>query len=276
MKLGISSLSHIISIGHQFQENNIHKLLLYATRSCLEFSESHQLDVCELVIDPVTTFELEKKREFIEMCKEFAISKQVHAALIDVSLCSNNQEISDATLKTYQNNVDIAKAIDAGTITLHPGISSVPIPILKANNHSILIKQLNALLAYSKGMGVKICLENMNPNAGLCRNEKELLSLHQNINNPNLWFTYDTSHLWMNSVNSSTFIHELYPYIGNVHIADNIDKKHDQHPYIGMGNVPFPQIIDALREHNYAGSLVIEIMDVGGLEKSIEYMKKIL
>ena len=149
---------------------------------------------------------MEKKNEFIEVCKEFTLPKQIHAALIDVSLCSNNQKISDATLKTFKNNVDIAKALNAKTITIHPGVASIPIPILKANNYSTLLHQLKELLAYSKGMGVKICLENMDPKAGICRNEQELLKLHQDIENPDLWFTYDTSHLWMNSCKFSNFI----------------------------------------------------------------------
>ena len=116
----------------------------------------------------------------------------------------------------------------------------------------------------------------MDPNAGLCRNEKELLLLHQNVDNPDLWFTYDTSHLWMNSPKYTRFIDKLHPYIGNVHIADNLDKKYDQHPTIGTGNVPFPEILDVLRMNNYSDSLIIELMDASGLEKSIQYVKKIL
>lgn len=276
MKLGISSLSHIISSGSRFQGKSLHKILIEATRTCLEFSEALQLDVCELVIDPVTTLETEKKTEFIEVCKEFAIPIQIHAALIDVSLCSNNKEISDATLNTFKNNIDIAKALDATAITIHPGVASIPIPVFKANNYSTLLFQLKELLTYSKGMGVKICLENMDPKAGLCRNAHELLKLNQDIGDPNLWFTYDTSHLWMNSCEYSNFIETLHLYFGNVHLADNVDKKFDKHPCIGLGNVPFPEILDSLRNHNYSNSLVIELMDVSGLEKSVEYVRKIL
>ena len=276
MKLGISSLSHIITTSWHFQGKNLHKLLIEATRTCLEFSEVHQLDVCELVIDPDTTLELEKKNEFIEVCKEFALPKQIHAALIDVSLCSNNPKISEGTLDTFKNNVDIANALGARTITIHPGVANIPIPVLKGNNYSTLLHQLKELLAYSKGMGVKICLENMDPKAGLCRNDQELLTLYQDIGDPDLWFTYDTSHLWMNSCEYSQFIDTLHPYIGNVHLADNADKKFDQHPCIGMGNVPFPEILNILRTHNYSNSLVIELMDVKGLKKSIDYIRKIL
>ena len=275
MKLGISSLSHIISISSRFQGNSLHEILIEATRTCLEFSETHQLDVCELVIDPVTTLEIEKKNEFIEVCKEFSLPKQIHAALIDVSLCSNNQEISDATLNTFKNNIDIAKALDAGTITIHPGVANIPLPVLKANNYLTLLRQLKELLAYSKGMGIKICLENMDPKAGLCRNDQELLKLYQDIGDPDLWFTYDTSHLWMNSCEYSNFIETLHPYFGNVHIADNADKKFDQHPCIGTGNVPFPEIW-TLKSYNYSNSLIIELMDISGMEKSIEYLRKIL
>ncbi len=276
MKLGISSLSHIISTSSTFQGKSLHNILLEATRACLEFSETQQLDVCELVIDPVTTLESTNMDQFIEACKEFAIPKQIHAALIDVSLCSNNPMISDATLHTFKNNVDLANALDAKTITIHPGVANIPIPVMQENNYLTLLHQLKKLLMYSKGKGVKICLENMDPKAGLCRNDQELYKLYQDIKDPTLWFTYDTSHLWMNSYEYSRFIDTLQPYIGNVHIADNADKKVDQHPCIGSGNVPFPEILDLLKTHKYSESLVIELMDISGLEKSIEYIQKIL
>ena len=77
----------------------------------------------------------------------------------------------------------------------------------------------------------------------------------------------------MNSCDHSTFIKLLHPYIGNVHIADNLDRKKDQHPSIGTGNVPFPEILETLKKHNYSNSLVIELIDVNGLEKSIEYIR---
>ena len=72
------------------------------------------------------------------------------------------------------------------------------------------------------------------------------------------------------------FLHTLYPYIKNVHIADNLDKERDEHPPIGVGNVPFPKIIEDLKLLNYNESLIIELLDVSGLEKSIDYITKLL
>ncbi len=276
MKLGISSLSHIIFSGKNHPDTNLNSLLIQATRSCLEFCETHQLEVCELIIDPVTTFIEENKQEFIDVCKEFSIRKQVHAALIDVSLCSFNQKISEATLKTFKNNLEIASSISAKTITIHPGVSNIPISAFKHKNLEILENQLINLLEYTKSSNVKLCLENMSEDTGICRNEEELLSIYQNVNNSNLFFTYDTSHLWMSDQDHSQFLNRLHHHIKNVHIADNIDKKKDQHPTIGTGNVPFPEIIETLQHFDYSESLVIELLDITGLEKSINYVKEIL
>ena len=108
MKIGISSLSHIVSSSNQLTDVKLHDILMHATRLSLEFSEAADIDVCELVIDPMTTFTPDNKQSFVKLCNEFKIQKQVHAALIDVSLCSNNTEISNATLNTYKNNIEIA------------------------------------------------------------------------------------------------------------------------------------------------------------------------
>jgi len=51
MKLGISFLSHLIGVIMQSQNPDIHKILLQATRSCLQFSETHQLEACELILE---------------------------------------------------------------------------------------------------------------------------------------------------------------------------------------------------------------------------------
>jgi sugar phosphate isomerase/epimerase len=276
MKLGISSLSHIILTAKDYPSTDLHSLLLQATRSCLEFCESHQLEVCELIIDPITTFLNENRKEFIEVCKEYSIQKQVHAALIDVSLCSFNQEISEATLNTFKNNIEIASSFNAKTITIHPGVSKIPITAFKQKNLEILAIQIIRLLGWAKNSKVKICLENMSKDTGMCRNEKELLEIYQNVNDPDFYFTYDTSHLWMSDGDHHDFLHTLFPYIKNVHIADNIDKKRDQHPPIGAGNVPFPKIIEELKSLNYNESLIIELLDVSGLEKSIDYVTKLL
>jgi sugar phosphate isomerase/epimerase len=276
MKIGISSLAHIVSSSNQLNESKLHEILMHGTRTCMEFSEKNDLDVCEILIDPMTTFSSENKDSFIKLCNEYHIQKQVHAALLDVSLCSNNSEISKSTLKTFKNNLDIAKEIKASTITIHPGISSIPISAIKKHNYLTLIRQLKILLDYSKEMDVKICVENMDPGAGICRSFEEMSKLYQDVSNSLLYFTYDTSHLWMNSTNFSKFIQELHPHIKNVHIADNIDKKFDQHPTIGSGNIPFPAILQELKAHDYDNSLIIEILDIRGLNKSIEYVREYL
>ena len=276
MKLGISSLSHIIFTAKDYPNTDLNSLLLQATRSCLEFCESHQLEVCELKIDPITTFLQKNRQEFIDLCNEFSIQKQIHAALIDVSLCSFNQEISEATVRTFKNNIEIASSIKANIITIHPGVSKIPIRAFKQKNLEILETQIARLLKWARDSKVKICLENMSKDTGLCRNEKELFEIYQNINDPNLFFTYDTSHLWMCEGNYHDFLQILHPYIKNVHIADNIDKQKDQHPTIGAGNVPFLKIVDDLKSFNYNESLVIELLDISGLEESLEYIKALL
>ena len=276
LKLGISSLGHLVSIAMKAKYKNFNELLMQSAEECLKYSEKKGLKVCEIILDPPMIIKTENRKRFIDLCNSYSIEKQIHSNFIDVSLCSFNPWISRGTLDSYVENAKICEEIGAKIMTIHPGVSNLPVASLKEGNTKILIKRVTELLDAVADLDVTICIENMPKETGMLLTQKELEDFFSAVNREDLFLTYDTSHFRTIDGDVESLWEKFHKIIKNVHLAENINKEKDTHPQIGVGKVNFREIINIIKKCEYNGAMIIELLSSTSLRNSIKYIKDLL
>jgi hypothetical protein len=102
MELGIGSIAFIYnSIKNKKFKNSI-DLLLHSIEETLKFTEKNGLRISEIILDPPEILLRERIRELIDLCRDYpSIKKQFHAPYADLSLCTQNPWIAQATIDCY-------------------------------------------------------------------------------------------------------------------------------------------------------------------------------
>lgn len=276
MELGISSLGYVIEFGITRDYNNLPELLLDATKACLDFSEKNDLKVCELVIDPPEIIENDYKFEIIELINSYSLIKQIHGPFVDVSLCSHNKSICEASVESYIKTAKLCKELQAEILTIHPGIANYMIKSIREFNKIQLKNAIDRLLNFTSPLDLTICLENMPNSSHIMLDEKDIENIFKIIDRKDLFLTYDTSHFYTTNGNINLLWEVFHEKIKNVHLVENFTKKSDTHPPLGTGKIEFNRIFEIIRRYNYKGSLIIELSSAKDMQKSLDFIHRLV
>ena len=277
MELGISSLGHIIDIVRRNSKlNNLIELQLNATEQCLNFAEKEGLEIVELVIEPSHIINNEHKQNFISLVNSYSIKKQVHGPYIDLNLCSYNNRIFEASIKSYFEVIKVCYQIDAKIMTIHPGLANFMLSSIRELNKEQLKKAIHKLLDFTNNQKLSICLENMPQKAYIMTDNLNIDEVYTFIGREDLFFTFDTSHFYTCDGNVENLWAKFYQIIKNVHIVDNFSKNTDTHPPIGSGKIDFKEIFEIFTNYNYKGPIIIELSSANSLNQSINFIKEFL
>ena len=279
MELGISSVGNIFDLAISKEFKSIFDLLMEATKECFIYAEEHDINVCELLIDPPDVLSSDNKRKFIDLCNSFSVKKRVHAPFIAVKLCSNNEYISKASVEVLIETAKLCDKIDAEVVTIHSGSEIFGrIELFGNSNKKRLIESVNNLLDATADLNVKICIENM-PNAygvNMLLFLEDLEQFFNDINRNDIFMTWDTSHSWTSDIDLEMLWKKFHNIIKNIHLVDNFKKNRDPHPALGSGKIDFQEIFDLIKKYNYTGALIVEIASAKDLPKSVDFIKKFL
>lgn len=276
MNLGISSLGHLIDLAQTHNFTDLKDLLVKASEECLNFAEKQGIEIVELVIDPPEVFDNENEQKFIEMVNSFKLKKQIHGPYIDLSLCSYNEHISNASMESYREAANICYQIDARMMTIHPGYANYMFSSIREINKAQLKIAIHKLLNSINNQKLQICLENMPRDAYIMTDSKNIEELYRTIDRDDLFFTYDTSHYYTCKGDVNDLWAKYHNSIKNIHIVDNFSRFSDTHPPLGTGKIKFKEIIDTLKKYSYNGPLIIELSSAKSLNQSINFINKFL
>jgi len=276
MILGISALGHIIDLALTREFKDLRELQLKASVECLNFAEDQGIEIVELVIDPPEVFNNESDQEFIELVNSYNLKKQVHGPYVDLSLCSYNNHISEASIESYRATAKICHQIDARIMTIHPGYANFLLTSIREFNKKQLKHAIHELLDTINNQKLKICLENMPQDAYIMTNNNNIEETFDIIDRDDLFITYDTSHFYTCDGDVKHLWEKFHGIIRNVHIVDNFSKKSDTHPPLGTGKINFKEIFHVIKSCNYDGPLIIELSSAKSLNQSINYINKFL
>ncbi|MFX0081367.1 MAG: sugar phosphate isomerase/epimerase family protein [Candidatus Hodarchaeota archaeon] len=276
MELGISSLGHIIEYGLSKNYKNLVDLTLKASEDCLKFAEDNDIKVVELVLDPPNVINNENKQKFINLVNAYSLKKQIHGPFIDVNLCTHNDIISNASVKSYLKSAEICEELGANLLTIHPGLANFLINSIRDYNKLQLAHSIHKLLNSVNNSDIKVCLENMPKNFHIMLDENDIKDTFSKINRSDLYLTYDTSHFFTCDGDVNILWTYFEKIIKNVHLVENFNKTSDTHPPLGTGKVNFPIIFEVMKNHDYHGPIIIELSTAKDLPESINFINKFL
>ncbi|TFG25124.1 MAG: sugar phosphate isomerase/epimerase [Promethearchaeota archaeon] len=275
MILGISSLGHLIEFAsRKFQD--YFTIVFNATEKCLNFVEEHDLNLVELVIEPESIIVDGNKWKFIDLVNSYSFQKQVHGPFIDISLCSHNDTISQASIEAYINTYHICKEINANIMTIHPGIANSTMQSMRNYNKKQLSKAITKILQTINDSNFTLCLENMPQTAHIMLDQDDIKDTLTFINRNDLFITFDTSHFYTNRGNVGILWERFHDIIKNVHLVENFSRKSDTHPMLGSGKIQFSKIFQEMKNFSYNGPLIIELASSDDLLQSVDFISKFL
>ncbi len=277
MELGISSMGYIFDCIRSNEYKNLTDILLESIKASLEYAEQNNLDVCELMLEPPEIFSSENQNKIIDICNSFSIKKQIHAPFIDLKMCSYNQLISKASMKSCVESAKICNQIDSEILVIHPGSVFGGKFFRKINNEKLVENVKNLLRDIAQMYpNVKVCIENMPIRTNYFLSSEEIEIFLNELNRDNMFLTWDTSHSWTCDVNLEVFWEKFHKIIKNIHLADNDNKESDRHPALNSAQVNFREIFDLIKKYNYSNALIVEISSAQDLTSSVEFIKKLL
>lgn len=275
MNLGISSFGHLVDKALRGKFKTLNELLITSTEACLKFAEKNNIKYVEIMLEPPYVYTSENKKKFIDLCNSYsAITKQLHGTLTDLSMCSFNEHISKASVKSYIDAAEICEEIGARVLTVHPGNGHYLVSAIRKFNKKQLIKAVNELLDATANLDVTICIENMDQGAYMLGTENDIEEFLSILNRNDIFLTFDTAHAWECEMNIELYWEKFNRYVKNIHLAEIGENQTDMHPPLGTGKVDFKKVLNLVKKYEYDGSMIIEIVTGRALRRSIDYIRQ--
>jgi sugar phosphate isomerase/epimerase len=174
-----------------------------------------------------------KIREVLAML-EYKPSLSIHAPFMDLSPGAVDSQVRDATVRRFDQTLDIAEILRPKAIVFHSGYEKWKYAL---NTDIWLEKSLltwRPLNARAASLGVKIAIENIFEDE-----PSSLKLLTEEMNSVNFGICFDTGHFNLFSKKPLEFwMSYLKPYLVELHLHDN-DRTSDQHLPVGDGTFDF-------------------------------------
>jgi len=198
----------------------------------------------------------------------------VHAASWDLNLTSTSRQVREFSMQQVRKSIDLALAIGARIITIHPGRRS----FLMAEEDEVSQLQqeaFEALLGHIGERDLHICIENIEKTAKeVMVSEEDFLQFFSGKNDP-LYVTMDVAHL-ESYERIAGFYSALKQKIKHVHISDL--NPVEMHLPMGMGVLDVKRVLSFLMG-SYRGIYSLEFYsgDPEGRKvvESVRYLRKI-
>lgn len=175
---------------------------------------------------------------------------------VEMNLISANKGIADTTLQELLKAVDLAAAIGAPTLVVVPGRFNTLCPMDLEVALTAFRSQMAVLLEHAAKRDVKLALENTP--FGFLQTPLEILEEIRFFDHEQLGMVVDAANLHFVGGDISEIAH-VADHIILAHVSDT-DRTRFAHNYIGEGDVDFKAFADALKENNYAGETVYELV----------------
>lgn len=167
--------------------------------------------------------------------------------------------IRQASLKEVIYSLETAAELGAEKVVLHPSIISGLGFLVKETAVAHALESLETILRRAEQLGQCICFENMFPRLDYMVKPQEFTTLFETYRN--LKLTLDIAHAFIGVKTAARileFIQKFPERLYHIHISDNKGQR-DDHLAVGQGFIPFPEIVHALENQGYNGTITLEI-----------------
>lgn len=178
----------------------------------------------------------------------------VHAPIMDLNPSSYNDQVHKITINESLKSIDLAKALGAEVMTIHPGKRSAKRPIRDEERNKFQ-RYLEACLDRALDNKVLLALENLEPSVrNMCTEPKEMEIL---LDEYSIGMTLDISHAVPPLSLALSFVELLADSILNVHVSTTIGPIRHLPPSDGSVD----EVLIALHDAGYKGPLTLELDD---------------
>jgi sugar phosphate isomerase/epimerase len=248
-----------------FHEYTVSEIFSFVSRSglnAMEFwSETPHFWLRNLPVDEVIAC----RKEHPEIS-----TVTVHSPILDLNPCSINPDVAQVSVEHAVRSIAITEQLGAHVLTVHPGRRTAKRPPSDAD-FARFDHYVAALRIAAKGTSLKIGMENMEPvvNSLLCTPERMRSLLDEE---PWLFFTLDVAHAMAKSDDEVIrYIELCHDRLINVHIS-RFDRGKAHFPLDRSASME--KVMESLKDHNYNGSLTLEIEDLN-LDRTLSAEEKV-
>jgi sugar phosphate isomerase/epimerase len=271
MKLGLSSLL--------FPNDPIEK--------AIEISADLGFKCVELVHD-VPHFsphhDVERLRRLRELMDSREVEALIHACLWDLNPMSYYPAIRELTAAGTKRGIDACRLLGGKIITVHPGRCEFK----ESKSHFERAKgwfrnYVRECQDYAKEREATLAIETIPFSIIYPRTTEELMRLTEDFDG--LGVTLDIGHSYLAAKKDGETdpegsiiraIEKIKDRLVNVHLHDNRGTR-DEHLAPGKGTIDLPRVVEALKDSNYSGPIILELWNptdpLKTVNDGLEYVK---
>lgn len=211
-----------------------------------------------------------REAEIRDMIGSRGMTCSVHAPICDLNVGALTDRLMEASVEVLRDTIRSASEIDAVTVTIHPGLSSMSVNDTEVRASERARRSMKVLEKAGEEYGVTLAIENM-PIFPFFLG-RTASSLADIVDGTDLGICFDIGHA--NTMGQIDAMVETFgDRIVNVHIHDNHGQR-DEHLTIGDGDIDFPHVLDLLS--SYRGNYIIESKDFASAVESHSRLEKML
>lgn len=212
-------------------------------------------------------FNMKRLRGLRKLIDSYDLDVSIHSPYGDINPASYYSEVRALALKQTKRSIDACCALGGDIVVMHVGRCPTPeIENLLSMSKILFLNLTSECLNYAKKRDVKLTLENFPiPIEYPYSHPKQLIGLARKMDG--LGITYDVGHAFIEkrrgkmSTPEQKIVEDIKlfgKFLSHVHFHDN-HGTHDEHLPLGDGDINFKPIIEALKETNYGGKIILEV-----------------
>jgi L-ribulose-5-phosphate 3-epimerase len=186
---------------------------------------------------------------------------------IDLNLASASPEIRNLSVRIYTQLITLASDIGARGVVVVGGRLS---PLANPPRHDLeswFGEAFLRLLPAAERAGIRLLLENTP--LGIFRHTDCLSAFVDKVGSPTVGVCYDIANAYFVGDDPEEGLRRLAAHLGVVHLSDTT-RRVWRHDPVGEGSVDFASVAATLREIQYTGTSMLEIVAENAVERIVD------
>ncbi|QTH44246.1 sugar phosphate isomerase/epimerase [Cohnella sp. LGH] len=193
----------------------------------------------------------------------------LHAPIFTLNPCAVDEGERRSSQAVLHRAMDIAERLDCAYVVLHAGMGEGERDGPEALDRCVSF--LTEVLAARRPSPLKLALENVPPKPKLHGVSPEFVkSVVERVGHPRLGILFDAGHAHVLGPDACLAgLRLCLPHLIGMHLNDN-QGDYDSHLAVGMGTIPYAELVATVMRHGFRGSWVIETESPTYAEQSVE------
>lgn len=209
-----------------------------------------------------------------EKGKRHGVRWSFHAPVYTVNPCATDEQEIEQSIETLHRAMDVADMLECSHVVIHAGASDD-----EQDGQAAVLRCaafVSRVLEKRSGSSLRLVLENVPPKPGLQGTSAEFVrAVADRVSHPRFGILLDVGHAHVRGEGYAVKALELcLPHLAALHLNDNLGD-YDSHLAIGMGTIPYGEIVGILSLHRFQGTWVIETESVEYANRSAEELAKL-